>query len=173
MPKSFMMFFIHKISSHALIVAMYLASVVDSTIHFCNLDCHETALPINMNIEPKVDFLESISSPKSASLNPLIFDLSFSKLMHTLEVFLRYLRIHFTAAQCSLPWLTRNLLTTPAVYDMFGLIHIITYIMLPTANAHGVFTVSFFSLSLKRLWVELNLKCPARGVPTSFAFFVS
>ncbi|XP_065022132.1 patatin-like protein 3 [Musa acuminata AAA Group] len=81
--------------------------------HFCNLDCQETAPPANVIKNPEVDFLESVSPAMSASVYPSNTGSSLPKHKHNLEVPLRYLNIHFTAAQCSFPGFERNRLTTP------------------------------------------------------------
>jgi len=60
----------------------------------------------------------------------MIFKLSLSYfILHghhkklTLEVALRYFKIHFTAFQCSFPGLAKNLLTTPTACVMSGCVH--------------------------------------------------
>ena len=103
----------HIISLPALFAAMYSDSVVDKVTHFCNLDCHDTAAPQNVNKYPEVDFLLSRSPANSASVKPSKTGSDPPKDKHNFEVPLKYLSIYLTASQCSLPGLDKYLLTTP------------------------------------------------------------
>lgn len=66
--KFFKNLFIHDIFLQASLIAIYYASVVDKATHFCNLDCHGTAPPANLNEYPDMDLLESITPAISASV---------------------------------------------------------------------------------------------------------
>ena len=145
---------------------MYSGSVEDKATHFCNFDCHYTTPPANVIMYPEVDFLVSTSPAISASVYPHNRGLSSLKRKQILEVPLRYLRIHLTACQCSLPRLERNLVTTPTAWAISGLVHTIVYIKLLTADAYDTFFISCLSFSLVGHCLELNLKCPASGVLT-------
>ena len=121
-PSSCKNFFIHNNSLLPSVRVIYLASVVDNATHFYNLDCHETAPPANFIKYPDVDFLESTSPVISALVYPSNIGLLLPKHKLKLEVPLRYLSIHFTADQCSLPGLERNRLTTPTAWAISGLV---------------------------------------------------
>jgi len=82
-------------------------------------------------------FLPSKSPPKSASENPCKVRLLLLKDKYIFEVPFKYLNIHFTPSQCSFPGLDRNLLTTPTACAISGLVQIIAYIKLPSADAYG------------------------------------
>ena len=126
--------FNHNISFPASEAAMYSASVVDKATHFCNLDCHETAYPTKVNRNPDVDFLPSRSPAISASIKPSKIGSAPPKHKHIFKVPFKYWRIHLTASQCSFLGLARNLLTTPTAWAIFGRVHTIAYIKLPTVE---------------------------------------
>ena len=114
-------FFIHKVSLQPSVIPIYSASVVDKTTHYWSLDCHETAPPAKVNKYLDMNFLELTSLAISTSVYTCNTCLSLPKHKHVLEVPLRYLRIHFTIVQCSLPGLERNWLTTPTGWVISGL----------------------------------------------------
>ena len=59
---------IHNISLHASATTIYSASIVESAIHFCNLNCHDTTPHANVIKYPAVDFMLSKSSVISKSV---------------------------------------------------------------------------------------------------------
>ncbi|CAL0310902.1 unnamed protein product [Lupinus luteus] len=69
-----------------------------------------------------------------ASVYPINIGSSLPKHKYILVVPLRYLNIHFTAFQCSLPGLDKNQLTTPTAWAISGLVQIMTYIRIPTTK---------------------------------------
>jgi hypothetical protein len=85
---------------------------------------------------------------------------------------LKYLRIHFTTSQCSLPRLFIYLLTTPTACAISGLVQTIAYIKLPTGDEYG--TLDMYSISSCVLGhiSLINLKWLAKGVLTGFAFCI-
>ncbi|KAE9598096.1 hypothetical protein Lalb_Chr15g0076901 [Lupinus albus] len=70
----------------------------------------------------------------SALVYPTNIGSSLPKHKHLLVVPLRYLNIHFTAFQCSLPGLDKNRLTTPTAWAISGLVQIMAYIRLHTTE---------------------------------------
>jgi hypothetical protein len=66
--------------------------------------------------------------------------------------------------QCSIPGFAMYRLTAPTTYAMSGLVHIMTNIKLPTADAYGTQDISILSASLLRDIVEDNLKLIGSGV---------
>ena len=75
-----------------------------------------------------------------------------------------YLRILFTAIQCSPPRFAMYRLTAPIACAMSGLVHIIANIKLSTADAYGTRDISFFSALLLGHILEDNLKLTGSGV---------
>ncbi|BAT96990.1 hypothetical protein VIGAN_09032700 [Vigna angularis var. angularis] len=68
-----------------------------------------------------------------------------------------YLRTLLTAFQCSSPGFAINLLTAPTACAMSGLVQIMAYIRLPTADAYGTRDISILSASLLGHILEDNL----------------
>jgi len=75
-----------------------------------------------------------------------------------------YLMILLTVFQCSLPGSTINRLTTPTACVMYGHVHIMAYIRLPTVDAYGTRDIFILSASLLGLILEDNLKFTGSGV---------
>ena len=75
-----------------------------------------------------------------------------------------YLRILFTAFQCSPLGFAIYLLTAPTACAMSGLVQTMANIKLPTADAYGTRDISILSASLLGLILEDNLKLTGRGV---------
>ena len=92
---------------------MYFASIVKNEKHFYNFDCHDIALPVNVNKYLEVDFMLSRFLAISKSMYPSRNGFDPPKLKHTFEVPLRYLKTHFIGSQCVLSGFARNLLPTP------------------------------------------------------------
>ncbi|CAL0327707.1 unnamed protein product [Lupinus luteus] len=70
----------------------------------------------------------------SAFMYPINIGSSLPKHKHLLVVPLRYLNIHFSAFQCSIPGLDKNRLTTPTAWAISGPVQIMAYIRLPTTQ---------------------------------------
>ena len=85
-------------------VVTYLASVVESAMMGCLKLFQLTAPSLQMNIYLDVDFLSSRSDMKSESVYPSTHNSeSPPKIKNKYLVLLKYLRIFFTAIQCSSP----------------------------------------------------------------------
>src|SRR5262249_19670106 len=97
---SVMNFFIQTASLAASAAAIYSASVVESAIVACLEFLQLTAPPLSMNTNPDTDLLSSGSDWKLESVKALSCRSPppYSR-KRSLDL-LKYLRIHFTAAQC-------------------------------------------------------------------------
>ena len=144
------------------------ASVIDNATHFLSLNFEETTLPTKIIKYLDVDFLESMSLAMFASTFPSNTDWLSPNFRQTLQVPLRYHRIHSRASQLSLPGFERKWLTTPIVWAMLGLVHTIIYIKLLTAKAYGICFISSCSFSLVGHCLELSLKWHASGVDRDY-----
>jgi len=71
---------------------------------------------------------------------------------------MKYHKIHFTVFQYFLLGLSRNILTTPTICALSGLVHTMEYIKLPTTEIYVMIFISSISFSVEELYCELNLK---------------
>ena len=69
-------------------------------------------------------------------------------MIHQSLVFLKYLRMVFTNFQCASPGSDWYLLTTPSECATFGLVHVIAYMIEPTAKAYGILLMCSLSLGV-------------------------
>ena len=76
-------------------IAIY-SALVDNATHYYTLDCQDAAPPANVIKYPEVELLESISPDIFAFVYPSNTSYPSPKHKQTLEVPLRYQRIHFT-----------------------------------------------------------------------------
>ena len=113
------------------------ASVVESATMFCNFETQQIVVPPTLNTYPMVLLLLSLSLVISTSTYPSRESFEPPKLNAWFMVPLKYLRIHFTAIQCSFPELFIYLLINPTTCAISGLVQTISHIKLPTTNAYG------------------------------------
>ena len=79
--------------------SMYSASVADNATYFLSLDCQEIVPHAKIIKYHDVDFLESLSPDMSTSVYPSNIVWLSPNSRQTLEVPLKYRRIHFIASQ--------------------------------------------------------------------------
>ena len=79
-PNSCRKFFIHNTSLQASAAAIYLASVVDKEMHFCSLDCHDTAPPAMSPDTPMWTFLSPYLQHNMHLYSPAIQDHHFQSI---------------------------------------------------------------------------------------------
>jgi hypothetical protein len=118
------------ISLLAFVAATYFSFVVESETTFCSFEIQHIVVPLIVKTYLVVIFLLSLSPAICESTYPCRTVYEPSKHNASVEVPLKYLRIHFTASQCSLPGLFIYMLTTPTACEICGLVQIITYIKL-------------------------------------------
>ena len=104
---------------------MYSASVVDRATVAYKVAFQLIAQPPREKTYPIIDLLLSKSPAKSKSTNPTIPSLVLPKCNQTLVMPLKYLKIHWTALQYSLPGFAIYLLTTLTTCAKCRRIHII------------------------------------------------
>ena len=125
------------ISLLASVVATYFAYIDESETNLCSFKTQITVVPLTIKTYPMVIILLSLSPAISKSTYPYKIVFEPPKWNAYAIVPLKYLRIHFTSIQWSLPGLLIYLLTTPTTCAIFGLVHTIAYIKLPTAEEYG------------------------------------
>ena len=80
-------------------VAIYLASIVESTMIGCLKFFQFITPPLQRNTYPDVDFLSSISDIKSEAMYPCILSFPHPNIKNISLVLLKYLRIFFIVIQ--------------------------------------------------------------------------
>ena len=105
-PNSCRNLFNHNISLHASMAPIYPSSIVDNATP-----------PTKIIRYPDVDFLESMSPTMSASIYPSNTVWLSPNFRQTLEVPLKYRKIHFTTFKLYFPRCKGERLTTPTTYQ--------------------------------------------------------
>lgn len=103
-------------------MSRYSTSVVESERMLYNFDLQLIAVPLILKRYPKVLLLLSKSLARSASQKPFSTTCPFLKHKPIYVIFFRYMNIHLTVFQCSMPRSNINLLTTPTIWAMCGLV---------------------------------------------------
>ena len=135
-PRSPMKFFSHIASFAASLAAIYSHSQVESAIVSCLELFQEIAPPFRVKTQPDWERKLSLSVWKLASLYPTTLKSSLPPRVRTQSLVLRrYLRIFFTAVQCALPGFAWYLLTMLRAKATLGRVHVIAYMVDPTAEA--------------------------------------
>jgi hypothetical protein len=118
----------------ASVATTYSSSIVESETTFCGFEIQLIVVPPIVKTYPVVLLLLCLSPTIFESTYPYR-KLSEPPKHHALVVVpLKYLRIHFTVSQCSLPGLFIYLLTTPTPCAIYGLVQTIAYIKLPIVD---------------------------------------
>jgi hypothetical protein len=115
----------------ASVATTYSASIVEIETTFCSFKIQLTVVPPSVKKYLVVLLLLSLSLAISESTYPCRIMSEPSKHNVGVVVTLKYLRIYFSASQCSLPRLFIYLLTTPTTCAISSLVQTITYIKMP------------------------------------------
>ena len=129
------------ISLLASIAATYSASVVESATTLWIFETQLTVVPPTVNTYHVVLLLLSLSPTIFASTYPYREMFEPSKHNDWFVVPFKYLRIHFTAIQCSFLGLFIYLLTTPIACAILGIAQTIIYTKLQAADAYGTLDI--------------------------------
>ena len=122
------------ISLLASVAATYSDLVVERATTFCSFEIQLTAVPRTVKTYPVVLLMLSTLPAISASTYPCK-TMSQPPKHNALEVVpLKYLRTHYTDFQFSLPRLFIYMLTYLIACPIYGLVHTMEYIKLPTTN---------------------------------------